>query len=149
MKHKLFVFTLIEIMIVISIIGILTIISVTSYGSSKLRSRDVSRKTSIINIASALEQYKSSNTVYAPQYATAVGAGACQEPLATDTTGLGDCYWGVNIPPATQAYSDPLFITDTTDATTKSASAPLLPYMSRPTFQSNTVPAATGSFRVG
>lgn len=141
MKHKQLVFTLIEIMIVISIIGILTIISITSYSSSKLRSRDVARKTSIINIASALEQYKSSNTTYAPQYATAVGAGACQEHAGWDATGLGDCYWDVNY----SATSDPMFVTDTANAGTKATSGFLLPYMSKPISQGGTVPSNLGA----
>jgi prepilin-type N-terminal cleavage/methylation domain-containing protein len=143
MKNKSF--TLIEVLIVISIIGILTAISVTSYNSSRLRSRDVARKASILNISQSLEQYKSANNVYAPQYAAALGANACQENAAWDATGLGDCYWGVNNP-STFTNSDPLFVTDTrADAT----SAYLLPFMAKPKAVSSTIPSALGEFVVG
>lgn len=143
--RKILSFSLIELLVVIAIIGILSALSVGSYNSSRVRSRDVTRKSNILNIASSLEQYKSTNNVYATQYSASLGV-PCQENATWDATGLGDCYWGVN---TSFANSDPLFVQDTTSAATKLASAYLLPYMSKPKSSSSTIPSSTGSFYIG
>lgn len=50
-------FTLIEILVVISIIGVLAAVGAVSYSSAQKRARDADRRTDLGNIASSLEQY--------------------------------------------------------------------------------------------
>ena len=57
-------FTLIEIMVSVSIMVILTIIGVVSYSQINKRSRDVKRKGDIEQIRSALEMYRSDDVGY-------------------------------------------------------------------------------------
>jgi Tfp pilus assembly protein PilE len=139
---------LIELMIVLTIIGILTAISVGSYSRAQMRSRDTTRKTSVLAIQSALEQYKSVNNVYAPNWSSARAGAMCQgnRNAGADFTGLGDCNLVVSLDPsissyvaAQYAYADPMFNTDNTNAATIAASAYLLPLLSKPK-------AVTGSF---
>lgn len=73
-------FTLIEIMVSVSIMVMLTIIGVVTYSSVNKRSRDVKRKGDLEQIRSALEMYRSDNGYY-PN----VGAGSWNE-----TSGLSD-----------------------------------------------------------
>lgn len=57
-------FTLIEIMVSVSIMVILTIIGVVSYSKINMRSRDVKRKSDIEQVRSALEMYRSDYGYY-------------------------------------------------------------------------------------
>jgi general secretion pathway protein G len=57
-------FTLLELLVSATIIGVLTIIGVVSYGSVNKRSRDVKRKSDLEQIRSALEMYRSDNGFY-------------------------------------------------------------------------------------
>jgi general secretion pathway protein G len=57
-------FTLIEILVVVTIIGLLAAAGVTSYTQLGKQSRDARRKTDIENIRAALEMYKSDNSSY-------------------------------------------------------------------------------------
>jgi len=54
-------FTLIELMIVISIIGSLTMLGVSAYPKAVKNSRDLQRKSDMNDISAALEQYKQAN----------------------------------------------------------------------------------------
>src|SRR5689334_590676 len=51
-------FTLVELLIVISIIGILTTVTMMNYASSQQRARDTQRKNDFKVIRDSLEQYK-------------------------------------------------------------------------------------------
>jgi len=51
-------FTLIELMVVVSIIAVLTAVAVVNYDKAKVKSRDVQRKKDLTMMASALETYK-------------------------------------------------------------------------------------------
>ncbi len=57
-------FTLTELLITVSIIGILVTIALTSYNTINKQSRDTKRKNDLLQIASALEMYKADNGFY-------------------------------------------------------------------------------------
>ena len=57
-------FTLIEILIVITIIGILTTLGTMSYVTSLKAARDTRRKTDLEQIRQALESYRSTSGIY-------------------------------------------------------------------------------------
>ena len=57
-------FTLIELMVVISILAILVAIGVTSYSTIRKNSRDSIRKADLHSIQNALEQYQGKNDSY-------------------------------------------------------------------------------------
>ena len=61
---KIKAFTLIELMVVISIIGILVAIGVVSYRKTYQLSRDSRRKADLAQIQQALETYRSENGSY-------------------------------------------------------------------------------------
>lgn len=63
-------FTLIEVLIVISIIGVLTGISTVSYTKSQGKTRDTQRKNDLQTIKSALNLYYQQNSQYPPACAT-------------------------------------------------------------------------------
>lgn len=65
-------FTLIEILVAVSIIGILSTIGITGFQAVTRSGRDALRKTDLEQIRSALEIYKSENS----QYPDAVGCRA-------------------------------------------------------------------------
>jgi len=57
-------YTLIEILVAISIIAVLTAVGVTSFTSVNKKSRDAKRKSDIEQIRSALEMYRADNGSY-------------------------------------------------------------------------------------
>lgn len=57
-------FTLIELIVVISIIAVLAAATTFSYRASLIASRDARRKTDLEQIRAALELYKSNNNIY-------------------------------------------------------------------------------------
>ncbi len=57
-------FTLIEILVVATIIAVLTAIGVVSYGSINLRTRNAKRKSDLEQVRSALEMYRIDNGSY-------------------------------------------------------------------------------------
>lgn len=63
MKKKLS-FTIIEILVVATIIGLLATTAVISFGTLSRQSRDSRRKTDLEQIRSALEMYRSNNDNY-------------------------------------------------------------------------------------
>ena len=64
MKRDARGFTLLEVLVSATIIAVLTVIGVVSYGSVNKRSRDVKRKSDIEQVRSALEMYRSDNGAY-------------------------------------------------------------------------------------
>lgn len=77
-------FTLIEILVVITIIGLMATVSTITYISLTKSSRDTRRKADLEQIRAALEQYRSANVTY-PTNATFQGAVGCSV-----STGLSD-----------------------------------------------------------
>ena len=61
MRQKKLGFTLVELLVVIAIIGILTIITSSSFLNSQKRSRDASKKTELKALSDALNMYYSDN----------------------------------------------------------------------------------------
>lgn len=57
-------FTFIEILVVVTIIGVLSAIGVVSYSSAQKKSRDGKRMSDLEAARSALEMYRSDNDVY-------------------------------------------------------------------------------------
>ncbi len=57
-------FTLIEILVVISIIGILSALALVSFSSARLRSRDARRLSDLRQISTALELYNNDQGIY-------------------------------------------------------------------------------------
>ena len=57
-------FTLIEVLVAVTIIAILTSIGVVSYSSVNKRSRDAKRKGDVEQLRSALEMYRADNSYY-------------------------------------------------------------------------------------
>lgn len=57
-------FTLIEVLVAVTIIAILISIGVVSYGSVNKRSRDAKRKGDVEQLRSALEMYRADNSFY-------------------------------------------------------------------------------------
>ena len=57
-------FTLIEILVVVTIIGLLTAIGSSGYSQFTKQSRDAKRKADLENIRAALEMYHSNNSYY-------------------------------------------------------------------------------------
>ena len=57
-------FTLIEILVVVTIIGLLTATAVVTYTTFLKQSRDAKRKTDLEQIRAALEMYRSNNDTY-------------------------------------------------------------------------------------
>src|SRR3989338_8593710 len=64
MWHRNNGFTLMEILITLTIIGIILSIATLSFTSVRMDSRDGRRKTDLEEVRSALEQYKSNNNAY-------------------------------------------------------------------------------------
>jgi len=57
-------FTLIEILVVVTIIGLLTLTAVVTYSVFLKQSRDAKRKTDLEQIRASLEMYRSNNDTY-------------------------------------------------------------------------------------
>ena len=55
-------FTLVELMVVLSIIAILSVVGIVLYSGAQIKARDSIRKNDLNNIATALELYKQSST---------------------------------------------------------------------------------------
>lgn len=145
-------FSLIELMIVIAIISILVVISIVSFASSQRKSRDVQRKTAMLNIAAALEQYHTTHNVYAPEYCSVatlmqrnpgLGCYANYNPNDTYRGGLGYADY-VTAGPNGDDGPNPLFLSSQVDAL-KPYTGYLLPYMSEPPFVPGTISTNGGA----
>lgn len=75
MKNK--GFTLIELLVTMGIIAVLTGMAVFNFNQSRMRARDVQRKSDLSQMVKALELYKNDNRVYPvnPSYPVADGKG--------------------------------------------------------------------------
>jgi general secretion pathway protein G len=64
MKRNKRGFTLLELLVSMTIIAVLTAIGIVSYSSVNKRSRDVKRKSDLEQVRSALEMYRADNGAY-------------------------------------------------------------------------------------
>ena len=84
-------FTLVELMVAISIIGILSSIVYANFGEARKSSRDDIRKTSMKELQLAIEFYKAQNDVYPPAGCSATVAPASGSNLAAQYWANGEC----------------------------------------------------------
>jgi len=84
-------FTLVELLVVISIIGILASIGLVAFNSAQARSRDAQRKSDLKEISSALELFYSDYG----QYPTASGGQIIACPFVSGGAS-GNCAWGTS-----------------------------------------------------
>lgn len=82
MKQK--AFTLVEILVVVTIISLLASIAAVSYSQFVKQSRDARRKGDIEQIRAAIELYRNFNNVY-PSAPLAFGSGEIADPLPSTT----------------------------------------------------------------
>lgn len=93
-------FTLIEVLVAVTIIAVLVSIGVVSYGSVNKRSRDAKRKGDVEQLRSALEMYRSDNGYY-PN----AGSGSWTDASSLSTTLVSMYLPGVPADPkSTQTY---------------------------------------------
>ena len=83
-------FTLVELLVVITIIGILASIGLTAFSSSQARTRDAKRKSDLKSISSALELFYSDYERYPGSDNGAISACSYSSNNGTGT----DCSWG-------------------------------------------------------
>ena len=91
MKSTTFAFTLVELLVVISIIGILASIGLVAFRSAQFRGRDAERKSDLKELGSSVELF------YADygKYPSAGADGKIQACEYVSTTGIGSpCTWG-------------------------------------------------------
>lgn len=96
MKNK--GFTLVELLIVISILGILATIALVAFNSSQIRGRDAQRKSNLSEVAHALEIFYSDYNKYPPTDAgNATGQiyGCPYDPKTIPAT-VTPCAWGAD-----------------------------------------------------
>ncbi|MBI4215560.1 MAG: type II secretion system protein [Parcubacteria group bacterium] len=98
-------FTLVELLIVVSIIGLLSTLSFVALGSARVKARDAKRLSDVRNIQSALELYFSDNNAYPESdgVEVTIGAGTYKAMTNNGFKAAGDpatetVYMG-NVPP--------------------------------------------------
>jgi len=83
-------FTLVELLVVMSIIGILATVMLSSFMSSQRRSRDAVRKSDLEQVGKALEMFYSDYEFYS------LGSGGNIMACPYDDTTPTSCTWGAN-----------------------------------------------------
>lgn len=86
MPNKSRGFTLVELLVVISILGILASVGLVAFTSAQMRGRDAQRKSNLKEISSALELYYSDYGKYPDSVNNEIGG--CPSTLVTA------CVWG-------------------------------------------------------
>jgi general secretion pathway protein G len=77
-------FTLLELLVVISIIGILLAIGTVAYSSAQKKGRDARRKSDVKAMQKAMEQYYAENTGYGSDTSCQTQLGAHMDHVPTD-----------------------------------------------------------------
>ncbi len=103
MFHVSWSFTLIEILVVATIIGLLASGGIVSYSQFSKQSRDAKRKADLEQIRAALEMYRSNNNQYSPytgncsSYAVLTGSPKYIESMPTDPRSNSGYFYYCNI----------------------------------------------------
>ncbi len=84
-------FTLIEMLVVISLIGILAALALVSFSSVQKQARDTSRKSDLKQYQTAIENYASKNNGNYPVYASAITLTGALTFCGSTQLGLGNC----------------------------------------------------------
>lgn len=100
MKTK-FGFTLVELLVVISILGILITLSMVSFRSSQQKARDAARKSDMRNISTALRLYSNDKGFFPANNASG-------QILGCGVTGTSACTWGAAWVVGTSTYMNML-----------------------------------------
>lgn len=80
MKKLLKAFTLVELLVIVSVVSALLLIGVSAYTPQLRKARDAKRKTDLYTLAKALEEYEKDNEVY-PSSLTQCGVTTSGSPL--------------------------------------------------------------------
>lgn len=97
-------FTLVEVLLVATIIGILAIAAFANYRTQQIKARDAQRKSDLERIKTALETYKADNDVYSndfDQCDSSIGrcstdvSGQCQTATCNPGNNWGDLAGGI------------------------------------------------------
>ncbi len=80
-------FTLVELLVVISIIGLLSTLAVVALGSARERARDAKRIADVKQIQTALELFYNDNNAY-PEEPTAITLGEGTDPVTLTSDGF-------------------------------------------------------------
>lgn len=81
-------FTLVELMVVISIIGVLSAIVYANFGTSRTGARDAERKSDLRNLQSAIEQYRLKKGTYPQAGCVAAGSMSSEKTCPVYIVGL-------------------------------------------------------------
>ena len=92
-RNKIKGFTLVELLVVITILGILATIGLVAFASSQARGRDVQRKSDLKQIATALEMFYSDYGVYPNSSSGKIMA--CPYTSADPKSSVA-CAWGTS-----------------------------------------------------
>ncbi|WKZ25733.1 MAG: type II secretion system protein [bacterium] len=84
-------FTLVEMLVVISLIGILAALALVSFGSSQKQARDSQRKSDLKQFQTTIENYASLNSGLYPVYTTTLQIDSSDSNFCTDELNLTSC----------------------------------------------------------
>lgn len=84
-------FTLIEMLVVISLIGILAALALVSFGASQKQARDAQRKSDLKQFQTSIENYASINSGLYPVYATTLQIDSTDSSFCTSDLNLSSC----------------------------------------------------------
>jgi prepilin-type N-terminal cleavage/methylation domain-containing protein len=84
-------FTMIELLVVVSIIGILAALALVSFTSSQKQARDAARKSDLKQYSTALEGFANKNNGLYPAYEVSAGTSASSDTGLCDDLEISNC----------------------------------------------------------
>lgn len=97
LKNKQKGFTLLEILVVISIIGILVALGTAAFSTTQKKSRDARRKSDIKAVQNGFEQYHAKNNAYPTTLLEAADASIFPGGLPEDPRGIDENVYTYNL----------------------------------------------------